>query len=43
VEDKEKQIEILEISQNQSQEKISEPKEISDSTQLRIKRPFNFF
>ena len=42
-EDKGKQIEILKISQTQPQEKISKLEEISESTQLRIKPPSNYF
>ena len=42
-EDKGKQIEILEIPQIQLQEKISKLEETSESTQLRIKPPSNYF
>ena len=42
-EDKGKQIEILKIPQTQPQEKISKLEEISESTQLRIKPPSNYF
>ena len=42
-EDKGKQIEILKISQTQPQEKISKLEETSETTQLRIKPPSNYF
>ena len=42
-EDKGKQIEILKISQTQPQEKISKLEETSETTQLRIKQPSNYF
>ena len=42
-EDKGKQIEILEIPQIQPQEKTSNQEETSESTQLRIKPPSNYF
>ena len=42
-EDKGKQIEILKIPQTQPQEKISNLEETSETTQLRIKPPSNYF